>query len=78
MKSILLRKLCAISLSVIVLAGFNAIGAVSFVDMAATVSKADTADGTITYAENEGGVTVTGYTGSDTDVNIPSMIDGKK
>ena len=80
MKDKLLRKLCAVSLSAVMLFGAGAVGAVPFVDTAVTVSAAETtADGNFAYEVNEdGGVTITRYTGSDTEVVIPSTINGKK
>ena len=80
MKGKLLRKLCAVSLSAVMLFGAGAVGAVPFVDTAVTVSAAETtADGNFAYEVNEdGGVTITRYTGSDTEVVIPSTINGKK
>ena len=52
---------------------------VPFVSTGLSVSAATTADGNFEYAGNEdGGVTITKYTGSDTEVVIPAKIDGKK
>ena len=79
MKGKLLRKLCAVSLSALMLVGGGAVGAVPFVNTAVTVSAATTADGKFEYEVNEdGGVTITKYTGNDTEVVIPSKIGGKK
>ena len=78
MKGRLLKKLCAVSLAALVLVSGGAVGAVPFVDTAVTVSAAETtADGNFTYEDNDdGGITITGYTGSDTEVVIPTKIDG--
>ena len=80
MKGKLLKRMCVVALSALMLAGVGATGAVPFVDTAVTVSAAETtADGNFAYEVNEdGGVTITRYTGSDTEVVIPSTINGKK
>ena len=54
-------------------------GGVPFVSTGLSVSAATTADGKFEYEVNEdGGVTITKYTGNDTEVVIPSKIGGKK
>ena len=79
MKGKLLRKLCAVSLSALMLVGGGVVGAVPFVSTGLSVSAATTADGKFEYEVNEdGGVTITKYTGNDTEVVIPSKIGGKK
>ena len=79
MKGKLLRKLCAVSLSALMLVGGGAVGAVPFVSTGLSVSAATIADGKFEYEVNEdGGVTITKYTGNDTEVVIPSKIGGKK
>ena len=80
MKGKLLKRMCVVALSALMLAGVGATGAVPFVDTAVTVSAAETtADGNFAYEVNEdGGVTIIRYTGSDTEVVIPSTINGKK
>ena len=80
MKGKLLKRMCVVALSALMLAGVGATGAVPFVDTAVTVSAAETtADGNFEYEVNEdGGVTITRYKGSDTEVVIPSTINGKK
>ena len=80
MKGKLLKRMCVVALSALMLAGVGATGAVPFVDTAVTVSAAETtADGNFAYEVNEdGGVTIIRYTGSDTEVVIPSTINSKK
>ena len=79
MKSKILKKLCALSLSALMLTGAGITGVVPMVGTGLSVSAAATADGNYTYEDNDdGGVTITKYQGSDADVVIPDTIDGKK
>ena len=78
MKGKFIKKLCAVVLSALMLAGAGAIRSVLFIDTGLTVSAAETADGRFGYEANaEGGITITSYHGSDTSVTIPDTIDGK-
>ena len=78
MKSKFIKKLCAVALSALMLAGAGAIGSVPFIDTSLTVS-AETTNGEFRYEVNaEGGITITGYKGSDTLVTIPDTIDGRR
>ena len=80
MKGKLSRKLCAVSLSALVLAGAAAANIVPAVSNGLSVSAEEiTADGNFKYEINEdGGVTITKYKGTDTKVVVPHTIGGKK
>ncbi len=80
MKGRLLKKLCAVSLSALMLAGTGAVNIVPAVSQGLSVSAAETtANKIFSYEANEdGGITITKYRGSDAQVVVPDTIDGKK
>ena len=83
MKGKLLRKLCAISLSALMVGGAGLAEVGSFAFASLSVSAAETTEATpassFVYAVNEDGtVRITKFKGTETDVVIPSTIDGKR
>ena len=79
MKGKLLRKLCAVSLSALMLAGIGGVHAVPLFGEGLSVSAAENTYGNLAYEVNEdGGITVTKCWGFDTEIIIPDTIDGKK
>ena len=82
MKGKLLRKLCAISLSALMVGGAGLAEVGSFAFASLSVSAAETTEATpessFVYAVNEDGtVRITKFNGTETDVIIPSTIGGK-
>ena len=82
MKGKLLRKLCAISLSALMVGGAGLAEVGSFAFASLSVSAAETTEATpessFVYAVNEDDtISITRFNGSETDVVIPSTIDGK-
>ncbi len=82
MKGKLLRKLCAISLSALMVGGAGLAEVGSFAFASLSVSAAETTEATpassFVYAVNEDGtVRITKFNGTETDVVIPSTIGGK-
>lgn len=82
MKGKLLRKLCAVSLSALMVGGAGLAEVGSFAFASLSVSAAETTEATpessFVYAVNEDGtVRITKFNGTETDVIIPSTIGGK-
>lgn len=80
MKGKLLKKLCAVSLAAFMLLGIGVAEIGSFVGASVSVSAAEvTPASSFEYAENDdGGITIKKFTGSEKDVIIPDTINGKK
>ena len=80
---ILLRKICAVSLAAAMLAGTGAVAEIStFIGINISVSAAGTTQETPVssfyyYENDDGGITITNFKGNETEVVIPSKIDGK-
>ena len=79
----LLRKLCAVSLAAAMLAGAGLTEAGTYIGTAVQVyavtsSSKETLASSFEYEENDnGGITITKFIGNETNVVIPSKIDGK-
>ena len=79
MKGKLVRRLFAVSLAAVMVAGGGAFGAGSIIGAVTTVNAASTSDGRYEYEVNDNGsITITKYNGNDTKLTIPSKIDRKK
>ena len=68
MKGKLLKRMCVVALSAVMLGGVGMTGAVPFVDTAVTVSAASVY-GDFEYTVTNGKATITKYTGSSTSVS---------
>ena len=80
MKGKFLRKICAVSLSILMFVGTGIANVMPLIDTGLSVSAAETTtDGNYEYYVNtDGSITITNYKGNDTEVVIPSEINGKK
>ncbi|MGN0469401.1 MAG: leucine-rich repeat protein [Acutalibacteraceae bacterium] len=73
------KKIIAIALAACMLGGTAATGVGSYMGLSTTVSAAEITSTGFEYDTNDDGtVTITGYSVSDTELVIPSEIDGKK
>ena len=75
MKGKLLKRMCVVALSAVMLGGVGMTGAVPFVDTAVTVSAASVY-GDFEYTVTNGKATIKKYTGNSTSVSIPASING--
>ena len=76
----LARRICCISLAALLVGGSMAVALPQMIDSSITAEAASegTTDNGLKWEENEdGGVTITGYTGNSGDIVIPAEIDGK-
>ena len=79
MKGKLLRKLCVVSLSVLMIAGAGTVNVVPFISEGLSVSAAEvTSDGNFIFEYLNNNIEITNYIGSHTDIVIPDTINGIK